>query len=84
MYLDASAAEYLKSAGITGVGIDALGIERAQPGHETHKTLLGAGIIILEGLRLADVNEGTYRLAALPLRLKGTEASPARAILIEE
>jgi len=84
VYVDATAAEYLKSVGITGVGIDALGIERAQPGHETHKTLLGAGIVILEGLRLADVKEGTYRLAALPLRLKGTEASPARAILIEE
>lgn len=84
VYVDASAAEYLKSLGISGVGIDSLGIERAQPGHETHKTLLGAGIIILEGLRLADIKEGTYTLVALPVRMKGTEASPARAVLIEE
>jgi arylformamidase len=84
IYVDASAAEYLKSVGISGVGIDSLGIERAQPGHETHKTLLGAGIIVLEGLRLAEIKEGTYTLAALPIKMMGTEASPARAILIEE
>ncbi len=84
VYVDKTAASYLKTIGIKGVGIDSLGIERAQPGHETHKTLLGAGIIILEGLRLSDVKEGKYKLAALPIRMKGTEASPARTILIEE
>ncbi len=84
VYVDASAAEYLSDKGIIGVGIDSLGIERAQPGHETHKTLLGNGIIILEGLRLADIREGEYKLIALPLRITGTEASPARAVLIEE
>ena len=84
VYVDASAAAYLSDKGIIGVGIDSLGIERAQPGHETHKTLLGSGIIILEGLRLADIMEGEYKLIALPLRITGTEASPARAVLIEE
>lgn len=84
VYVDASGAAYLSEKGIVGVGIDCLGIERAQPGHETHKTLLGSGIIILEGLRLADIREGEYKLIALPLRMTGTEASPARAVLIEE
>jgi arylformamidase len=84
VYVDASGAEYLKEIGISGVGIDNLGIERAQPGHETHKTLMGSGIIILEGLRLADVSEGTYQLIALPIRMTGTEAAPARAVLIGE
>lgn len=84
VYVDASAAAYLSKKGIIGVGIDSLGIERAQPGHETHKTLLGSGIIILEGLRLADITEGEYKLIALPLRMIGTEASPARAVLIKE
>lgn len=84
VYLDASGAKYLNSLGVTGVGIDSLGIERAQPGHETHKTLLGAGIIIIEGLRLSDVPEGEYRLVALPLKINGTEAAPARVILIAE
>lgn len=84
VYVDASGAEYLKNIGISGVGIDSLGIERAQPGHETHKTLLGNGIIILEGLRLADIEEGAYKMAALPLKMNGTEAAPARVILIKD
>lgn len=84
VYLDASGAEYLKELQISGVGIDSLGIERAQPCHETHKTLLGNGIIILEGLRLADIDEGIYQMVALPLKLTDTEAAPARVILLEK
>lgn len=84
VYVDATGAEYLKELQISGVGIDSLGIERAQPGHETHKTLLGNGIIILEGLRLADIEEGVYQMVALPLKLIGTEAAPARVILLEK
>lgn len=83
VYLDKSGASYLKELGIKGVGIDALGIERDQPGHETHKVLLGAGIVILEGLRLKDVNEGGYFLSAAPLRLDGLEAAPVRAVLLD-
>lgn len=84
VYVDATGAEYLKELQISGVGIDSLGIERAQPGHETHKTLLGNGIIILEGLRLADIEEGVYQMVALPLKLIGTEAAPARVILLDK
>jgi arylformamidase len=84
VYLDASGAEYIKDLNVKGVGIDSLGIERSQPGHQTHKTLLGNGIIIIEGLRLSHVPEGTYKLIALPLKIKGVEAAPARIILIEE
>lgn len=84
VYVDASGAEYLKDIKVSGVGIDSLGIERAQPDHETHKALLGNGIIVLEGLRLADIKEGVYQMVALPLKLIGTEAAPARVILIEE
>lgn len=84
VYVDATGAEYLKELKISGVGIDSLGIERAQMGHETHKTLLGNGIIILEGLKLADVEEGIYHMTALPLKIIGTEAAPARVILVGE
>ena len=83
VYVDESAASFLKKKKINGVGIDALGIERSQPGHPTHKTLLEADIIILEGLALKDINEGEYYLSALPIKLKGTEGSWARAVLIE-
>ncbi len=84
VYLEKSGAQYLKDIGITGVGIDSLGIERNQPNHETHKLLLSQGIIILEGLRLKDIEEGEYILHALPLKIKNVEASPTRAILIKE
>ncbi len=82
IYLDKTGADYLKGKGIIGVGIDSLGIERSQPEHETHKILLGAGIIILEGLRLKDVDEGEYILYAAPINVAGAEAAPVRAVLI--
>lgn len=83
VYLDASGAEYLQEKGINGVGIDGPGIERNQPGHPTHKTLLGNGSIIMEGLRLGEVEEGEYILIALPLKIINAEASPVRAVLLD-
>ena len=82
IYLAKGAAKYLAAKKIKGVGIDSLGIERAQPGHPTHKTLLKKKIIILEGLRLGEVAAGKYKLLLLPLKIKSVEALPARAILI--
>jgi arylformamidase len=84
VYLDEAGAKYLRSKNVTGVGIDALSIERAHPEHETHKVLLDAGIVILEGLKLDKVNEGEYLLVAAPIKLVGTEAAPVRALLISE
>ena len=64
------------------IGIDALGIERGQPGHPTHKALFKENIWILEDLRLAAVDAGSdYFLNILPLNIKGKEASPVRAVL---
>ncbi|HCX65101.1 MAG TPA: cyclase [Eubacteriaceae bacterium] len=83
VYLTAEGAQYLLDHKVAGVGIDALGIERDQPDHDTHGILLGNDILILEGLRLMDVEEGSYFLSALPLKIKGAEASPIRAILME-
>jgi arylformamidase len=83
IYLDKSGAKYLVDLGIKGVGTDGLGIERSQKNHETHKLLLGNGIYILEGLNLEQVKSGEYQLIALPLKIKGAEASPVRAVLIE-
>lgn len=82
-FLDKSGAKYLKEIGIQGIGIDALGIERNQPEHETHKILLGAEIIILEGLRLKEVEEGEYFLYAPPLKINEVEAAPTRAVLVK-
>jgi len=83
IYLDKSGALYLSKLAITGVGIDALGIERNQPNHDTHKILLEKRIVILEGLRLNDISEGEYLLSAFPLKINDSEAAPVRAVLIE-
>lgn len=84
IYFDHSAACYLADKKIIAVGIDYLGIERNQPAHETHITLMNADIIIIEGLRLAQINPGSYMLYCLPLALQELEGAPARAVLIEE
>ena len=47
----------------------------------THRVLLKAGIIILEGLNLAKVRPGMYELMCLPLKLVDSEGAPARAVL---
>ncbi len=83
IYLKEDGAQYLKEMGIRGVGIDALGIERSQPEHRTHKILLGNGIIIIEGLRLKEIDEGEYMMYALPLKIEGGDGAPARVILSE-
>ena len=82
IYLEATGAAYLRERGVSGVGIDALSIERDNPGHQTHITLLSAGIQILEGLRLGSVEEGNYFLVAVPLKIAGVEAAPVRAFLM--
>lgn len=84
IYLEKSGAEYLASLNVKGVGTDALGIERSQKDHDTHKALLKKGIVIVEGLRLKDVEARYYQLIVLPLKWIELEASPARAILIEQ
>ncbi|MDF2942056.1 MAG: hypothetical protein K0S01_914 [Herbinix sp.] len=83
IFLDKTGAGYLASLNIKGVGTDALGIERSQPGHETHLQLMSQGIHILEGLRLKDIEEGNYFLVAAPINIVGGEAAPVRAILLK-
>lgn len=84
IYVAECAAHYLVEKEIAGVAIDALGIERAQEGHPTHRTLMNNGIIIMEGLRLKEVPEGEYLMIAAPLKILGTDASPARVVLVKE
>lgn len=84
IWLDATGAQYLRDIGISGVGIDALRIEKEQRRQDTHKILFSAGIVILEGLRLKEAEAGDYHLYALPLKIQGAEASPVRAVLVRE
>ena len=83
-YLAPDGAAYLVNKGIQLVGVDYLSVEQFHSGHHrTHRTLLEAGVVIVEGLSLSEPEPGAYDLVCLPLRLEGLDAAPARAILIE-
>ena len=83
VFVGEDAARYLAERNIRGVGVDGLGIERSQPEHPTHRSLFDKDVIIMEGLRLKDVAAGEYFMVAAPLKLQGTDASPARVLLFE-
>jgi arylformamidase len=81
--LDLSAAALLIELGAVLVGIDYLSIEPYEAdAYDVHHALLGAGIVIVEGLDLREVPAGEYVLACAPLKLVGAEGAPTRAFLI--
>ena len=74
---------------IAGSNIRLLGVESQSVGPinapaEVHRILLGAGIILLEGLDLSQAPPGKYILSAFPLKLGGCEGAPVRAVLIKQ
>jgi len=80
--LSPAAADWLVRHGVRLVGIDYLSVDPydADPA-AAHLTLLGAGVVVLEGLDLRHVPAGEYDLAALPLKLAGADGAPARVVL---
>ena len=81
-FLTPDGAEYLVKQGVELVGVDYLSVEQFRSGHHrTHRTLLQAGVVIVEGLALIEPQAGTYEFICLPLRLVGIDGAPARAIL---
>lgn len=84
IYLDMGGAEFLARKKVKCVGIDNLSIERDQPEHETHKTLFNKDIPIIEGLELSKIKPGRYFFVGLPLKVKGGDGSPIRAVLVEK
>ncbi len=78
-----SGADWLIKHGVRLVGIDSLSVATFDQIVPTHKALLGAGMIIVEGLYLEGISPGMYQLVCLPIKLMGLDGAPARAILIE-
>lgn len=75
-------AEYLVRRGVKLVGVDYLSVAPYNKSRPTHEKLLGAGVVIVEGLDLSEVSQGRYTLYCLPLKLANSDGAPARAILI--
>ena len=81
--INAEQARSLAENKIDLIGTDALSFgETYDEQADVHKTLLGAGIVLLEGLCLSDADCGSYTLVALPLKLKDCDGSPVRAVLL--
>jgi len=81
-YIAPDAAQLLADAGVQLVGVDYISAEQfGAPAPLTHRILLGRGIPIVEGLDLRPVQAGDYDMIVLPLKVRGHEGAPARAIL---
>jgi arylformamidase len=84
--VNASAARWCVEHGIRLIGVDYLTIEPQGPekaGYPTHHTLLGAGVVIIEGLDLRGITAGSYELICAPLKIANGDGAPARVFLLE-
>ncbi len=76
-------ARWLIARGVRLVGVDYLSVAPYDELVPPHRTLLGAGMVIVEGLDLSEVDPGVYQFVCLPLKVVGGDGAPARAILIK-
>ena len=84
VYLSSEAAEVCVEKKVSLVGIDYISIEKyGDEAFPSHRKILGNNMLILEGIDLKMVPPGKYTLFCLPLKIKGGEASPVRAILLQ-
>ena len=66
---------------LVGVADQSVDGPEPPPEHPVHMVLLRAGVVVVEGLLLADIEPGDYEMVCLPLRLVGSDGSPARVLL---
>ena len=82
--VSAEAAKVFAAKGILLLGNESQSVGPEDAPMEVHLILLGADVVLLEGIRLAEVKEGRYFLSAAPLNLSGADGSPCRAFLIAD
>lgn len=81
--ISAAAARVFAEGGVDLIGNESQTVGPEDAPVEVHKILLGADVVLLEGIRLSDVPGGVYFLSAAPLCLGGADGAPCRAILAE-
>lgn len=79
----AEAARVFAEAGIKLLGNESQTVGPEDAPKEVHLILLGAEVVLLEGIVLDNVDEGRYFLSAAPLNLGGCDGAPCRAYLIK-
>ncbi len=80
----AASARVFAGSGLRLIGNESQTFGPENSPAEVHHILLGAGIVLLEGIRLGAVADGRYLLCALPLKLAGCDGAPCRAVLMTE
>lgn len=81
VYIDTEAGAYMSEVGIQTIGVDYLSVGSQENGEEVHKVLLENEVWLIEGLDLRKVEPGTYNLICLPIKIKGADGAPVRALL---
>lgn len=82
--IEADGAQWLVDHGVKLVGVDYLSVAPFHDVEPTHKILLGAEVIAVEGLNLQGISPGLYQLICLPMKIAGSDGAPVRAVLIGE
>ena len=80
--VSAEAAKVFAAAGILLLGNESQTVGPEDAPMQVHLILLSSNVVLLEGIRLAEVSQGIYLLNAAPLNLSGADGAPCRAILI--
>jgi kynurenine formamidase len=80
-------AKWLVEQGVVLLGVEPPSVADVHDREQlqrVHRTLLEAGIVIVEGLTNLDQLSGeTVDLIVLPLKVRGGDGAPARAVAIE-
>lgn len=77
------AAEVFAKAGVDLVGNESQTVGPEDGPMAVHLVLLGAEVVLLEGIRLSHVPDGVYLLHCAPLNGTGLDGSPCRATLMD-
>lgn len=81
MAFSEEAAQTLAARGVKLVGLDYLSVAHADEQIPVHRAFLDHGVVLLEGIDLSEVPPGRYELMCVPIRLRGADGAPCRAVL---
>ena len=77
------AARVFTKAGVCLIGCEGVSVGPVDAPMAVHRELLGAEVVLLEGIKLSEIPEGVYILCAAPIKIEGADGAPTRAILID-
>ena len=76
-------AQCILDSNLELIGVESQSVAPMEAPREVHVMLLQQEVVLLEGLKLKEVEEGEYFLSAAPVKLGGLDGAPVRAILID-